>query len=216
MSNTDTAQLNLREPEQLDWDALAKGSTYQAPPPAYDNQGRPIVFYGQASPVVTDPTKEGYLQILLDPIKVVKSGAADGTLIRFTRVSTRPFMKNGEPMRGNPNSLANYLRSAQVSAKPQNNADYVAAVKATAGKTFSFTADWEAYNKDTGETIKGYLNFPDDPERPGQKKSILKAGDVVTERDSKGNVIGTKTVQSEVLFANLRLKFFQDPSRGKQ
>jgi len=38
-----------------------------------------------------------------------------------------------------------------------------------------------------------------------------KAGDKVTERDYKGNVLGVKDISSEVLFDNAKLKFFQDP-----
>lgn len=212
----DIAQTGLREPEQLDWDSLAKGSSYTPPPPALDASGKPIVYYGMTEVGESAPTKDGFLQVLLDPIKIVKSGPADGYTIRFTRVSTQPFQKNGQPMKGNPNSFANFLRACQVAAKPQTNSDYLAAAKVTKGKTFPFTINWEAYNKETGESIKGYQNFPDDPDRPGQKKSILKAGDVITERDAKGNVIGTKTVQSEVLFANARLRFFQDPSRSQK
>jgi hypothetical protein len=82
------------------------------------------------------------------------------------------------------------------------------------GKTFSFTVQWEAYNKDTGERVRGMINFPDDPDRPGQKKSILKKGDIYTVRDKAGNIIETKQVESDVLFANARLRYFQDPSKG--
>jgi hypothetical protein len=214
MTTTDLSQTGLREPAQVDWDSLGKSSSYTPPPPASDASGRPIVYYGVADLKESDPTKDGYLQVLLDPIKITRSGTADGYEIRFSRVSTQPFQKNGQPMKGNPNSFANFLRACQVAAKPQTNADYLAAAKATKGKVFPFTIKWEAYNKETGESIKGFENFPDDPERPGQKKSILKQGDVYTERDAKGNVIGTKTVQSEILFANAKLRFFQDPSRG--
>lgn len=210
----DIAQTGLREPEQVDWENLGKSSSYAPPPPALDAAGKPITYYGSTTPVATDPTRDGYLQLLLDPVKIVRSGAADGYQIRFTRVSTAPFLKNGEPMKGNPNKLAQFIKACGVTAKPQSNSEYLAAAKAVAGKVFGFTVDWEAYNKETGETVKGYANFPDDPERPGLKKSILKQGDLIVERDNKGNVTGTRQVQSEVLFANARLRFFQDPTRG--
>ena len=51
---------------------------------------------------------------------------------------------------------------------------------------------------------------PDDPDRPGQKKAILKQGD--TYKDKEGLV---HTVQSEVLFANARVRYFVDPSRSR-
>lgn len=213
---SDTAQMNLREPEQVDWDNYNSGSKFAPPPPALDANGKPIVYYGVVGEAKEDEPDRGFLSFLLDPIKIVRSGnGADGYSIRFTRASVRPFTKkdaSGEevPVKGNPNKLANFLRAVGLQVKPQTNSDYRAAVKAASGRTFPFTIDWEAYNKDTGERVKGYLSFPEDPERPGQRKAILKAGDVVTERDNKGVITGTRTVQSEVLFANARLRYFQD------
>jgi hypothetical protein len=207
MSN-DTAQLNLREPEQTDWDA--KGSTYAPPPPVRGSDGKPIIFYGVVKDVKETDPDDGYLNYILDPITLVRSGQYDGTQIRFTRASVKPFQRNGEPLKGNPNKVANFLRSVGGQLRPQTNADYRAAVKASVGKPFPFIGEWEAYNKDTQEAIRGFLSFPEDPERPGQRKSILKKGDVYNELDAKGNIIGEKVVQSEILFANLKLKYFQD------
>lgn len=216
--STDTAQINLKEPEQCDWDSLGK-SAYQAPPPAMDANGNVIVYYGVAEGVTETDADEGYLQVLIDPIKIVRSVGSDGYKIRFTRASTRPFTKGADktPIKGNPNKIGNFLRAAGVQAKPQTNSEYRASINAAKTKTFGFTVDWNAYNKDTGEKVDGYMNFPEDPERPGQRKSILKAGDVVTERSKDGTVTATRTVTSEVLFANARLKYFRDatPKVGK-
>lgn len=213
----DMAQVGLKEPERVDWEHYSSVSTYQPPPPALGPDGKPITYYGVAEDVKVDERDDkGYLQVLIDPIKIVRSGPADGRIIRFTRASTRPFTRKNrdtgeeEPVKGNPNKLANFLRACGLSAKPQTNSEYLASVQATKGKTFPFTLDWSAYNKETGERVDGYLSFPEDPERPGQRKTILKAGDLVIERDAKGNVTGTRTVQSEVLFANARLRYFQD------
>ena len=220
MSNNDTAQIGLKEPEQTDWNSAYNSSKYQAPPPAIGPDGKPIIYRGVVGKVETTSPDQGYLNILLDPIKIVKSGSFDGQEIRFTRVSTRPFMRRNndtgelEPLKGNPNALGKFLRGAGLSAKPQTNAEYMAAAKMVSGKEVAFTIDWEAYNKDTGERIRGYASFPDDPERPGQKKSILKRGDVIVLRDGQGNVTETKKVESEVLFANARLKYFQDVKGG--
>jgi hypothetical protein len=213
----DMAQVNLREPEVTDWDNYnSGGSSYVAPPPALDQNGRPIVYFGIGDAAETTPTKDGFLNVLIDPIKMVRSGQYDGYTLRFTRASVKPFQKNNQPIKGNPNALANFLRATGLAVKPQTNDDYRLAVKATKNRPFGFTIDWEAYNKDTGENVKGYLAFPLDPERPGQRKSILKQGDEYYEVDRQGNVLGTKKVQSEVLFANARLKFFQDPTRGSK
>ncbi len=209
----DIAQTGLKEPEKLDWDSAFSGSKYQAPAPAFGPDGKPIVYYGQVATATQTEADQGYLNYQID-LKLVRAGEYDGRPLR-TWASTRPFAKKNadgvlEPIKGNPNALAKFLRGAGLQAKPQSNSEYIASVKAVNGKAIPFTIDWEAKNKDTGEVVRGYLNFPEDPDRPGQRKSILKAGDTVTERDSKGNIIGTRTVESEVLFANMRLKYFQD------
>lgn len=220
-STNDLSQMNLKEPAQVDWEAPT-GSSYQAPPPAAGPDGKAIVYYGVAAEIKETDPDDGYLNVLLDPIKVVRNGTYDGYQIRFTRCSTKPFMKKDaegvlQPMKGNPNRLANFLRSTGVAGKPQQNSEYRSSIKAVTGRPFPFTIDWEAYNKDTGERLKGYQNFPDDPERPGQKKSILKKGDIAILRDNKGNQTGTMVVESEVLFANARLRYFQDaaPKAGR-
>jgi hypothetical protein len=228
MASNDTAQLSLREPEQINWDSFdTGGSKYVAPPPALGPDGSPITYYGVAEiseetnyPEKHPVTGEPVLTFTLDPIKIVKSGPADGQLIRFGRMSTRPFTRkgvDGEVKLLNANSIGNFLRSCgMVNAKPNTNEAYRAAVKSCVGKMFSFTIDWEARNKDTGEKISGYLSFPEDQDRPGTRKSILRQGDVYSVVDRKGAVLEVKRVESEVLFANARLKFFQDPSRGKK
>jgi hypothetical protein len=217
---SDTAQTNLREPNQTDWDNYnSGGSNYMPPPPAQDAAGKPIVYQGQIASMKEQPNKfavdaEGnsYLNFSFDPIKLVNSGQYNGYELRFTEASVKPFEKDGKPVKGNPSKLANLLRSAGLQVKPQTNADWRRAVEGAKARPISFTVDWSAYNKDTGEQIKGYLSFPEDPERPGMRKSILKKGDVITERDAKGNVTGVRKVESEVLFANARVRYFVDNS----
>ena len=209
MSTTDIAQQALREPLQTDWNAYGNQSKYQRPP-VPTKEGKAVVYYGVAEKVEekvnqyeVDSEGNPFLNFELDPIKMT-----DGYIIRFARASTRPFMRNGEPIAGNPNQLAKYLKAAGVSAKPQTNDEYRRAVAATKGKRVGFTIDWEARNRDTGETVRGYDSFPDDPDNPGQKKAILKAGDVVTVRDRFGNITETRTITSEVLFANAKVRNF--------
>jgi hypothetical protein len=215
----DIAQQNLKEPEKLDWESAFSSSKYQVPPPALGPDGKPIVYYGTVADLKEVEADQGFLNFQID-LSIVRSGSADGRRVRAW-ISTRPFTKKdpetGEqkPLKGNPNKLATFLRSAGLQAKPQTNNEYRASVRAVNGKAIPFTIDWEARNKDTQETVRGYNAFPDDPERPGQKKAILKSGDVYNELDSKGNVIGQKVVQSEILFANPRLKYFQDSTKGQ-
>jgi hypothetical protein len=49
----------------------------------------------------------------------------------------------------------------------------------------------------------------------GVRKAILKAGDVINTIDNKGQITGTTTVKPEVLFANPRVKYFQDSTKGQ-
>lgn len=210
----DMAQQSLKEPEQVDWDTLGKSSSYIAPPPALGPDGKPITYFGAIVEAKETDPDDGYLNYTVD-FKLVKSNVADGLRVR-SWVSARPFQRKNkttgelEVATGNPNKLAQLLKAAGLQAKPTNNAEYRSSVKAIATRTVPFTIDWEAKNKDTGETIKGFNSFPEDPTRPGTRKTILRAGDVYNELDAKGNIIGTKTVTSEVLFANARLKYFQD------
>ena len=215
----DTAGLTLKEPQQIDWDNYNPGKKYQAPPPAKGGDGKAIVYTGQLPNTIgTEQDNDGYRRYTLDPIKLIKNGnGVDGYVIRFTRASVKPFEKNGKVQ--NASAVGNVLRSAGVSAKPQRTAEYDAAMNAVKGRVISFTVDWEARNKETGETVRGYDNFPNDPDRPGQKKAILRGartsedGRMIpadTYRDKEGNV---QTVSSEVLFANARVRYFVDPSR---
>lgn len=201
---TDSAQMSLKEPEQVNWDKVG-GSNYIAPPKAKDASGKYITYFGQLpSKIETTETDDaGYRQYLLDPIKLVKNGAngGDGTTIRFARVGLKPW-SNGN------NGTAILLKAAGVSQKPQKTAEYDQAIKTIGGKIVPFSIEWSARNKETGETVRGYSNFPDDPTRPGEKKSILKAGDTFLDENGVSQV-----VQSEVLFANAQLRFFE--AKGK-
>jgi hypothetical protein len=219
LAATDIAQTNLREPDQVDWDSAFKGSSYNPPPPAIGPDGKPIVYQGILAEAKESPGRgldEGYLNYQID-LKIRGAGSADGTTVR-TWASTRTFQKRNkdtgelEAVKGNPNALAKFVNAAGVQAKPKSNAEYRAAVKAINGRPISFTIDWEARNTETGESVKGYLSFPDDPERPGQKKSILRKGDLINVLDSTGAVIDQKPVVSDVLFANARIKYFQNPT----
>lgn len=218
---TDVSGLALKEPSQIDWDNYAPSSTFVPPPPALGVDGKPITYFGvlptQIVPEVAEKGfAEGYRSYLLDPIKLTKSGKADGYEVRFTRVTVKNRTKklpDGTEKELNSSPAGDLIKAAGILAKPQKTSEYDAAVKMSAGKVVPFTIDWSAYNKDTGEKIDGYRSFPDDPDNPGFKKVIVKAGDVVTDYDRKGQPIGSRVIKSEVLFANARVRYFVDPTR---
>lgn len=211
----DVNQLNLKEPERMDWDNYHEGSTWMRPPVPVGPDGKFLTYTGQVKGVDFDATDEGELVILADPIVLVQNNSdVDGYEIRFTRASTRKFQKNGKPL--DASMAGNLLRSAGVQAKPQRNAEYIAAAKAIVGRKLTFSLDWRAYDEDTQERIVGYENFPDDPERPGQKKVIMNAGDMVQLTDNRGNPDGPpKPLTADVLFANARVRFFNTPRTRK-
>jgi len=215
---SDTAQLNLREPEVVDWDNAFTGSKYQAPPPAVGPDGEPITYYGQVKELKEVDPDQGYLQYQVD-LAITKSGTHDGQRVRAW-VSARPFMKRNasgelEPVKGNPNSLAKMLIADGLQVKPTTNSEYRAAVKMINGKALPFTLDWEAKNKNTGEVIRGFQSFPPDTERPGMRKAVLKKGDKYQETDRDGNIVAIKEVESEILFANPRFKGFRSVSKTR-
>lgn len=219
---SDTATTQLREPEQMDWNNYHTGSTYQAPPPALGPDGKAIIYHGQLpASYEAGVSDDGLKTFLWDNIKCVRSGnGADGYTFRFTRVSVKKFVKNGKTL--NASTAGNLIKSAGIQAKPQTNAEYEQAMKQAANKLVHFTIDWEAKGKDTGEKIKGYLAFPPlDPMNPsGPRQSILRQGDYYFVLDDKGQLQPDGTggyqraqVKSEIIFANARVRFFQDPNR---
>lgn len=211
---TDIAGTSLKEPVKLNWDELGKGSTFQAPPPAIGPDGKAITYLVQLPNTVGDPsqidvTDDGYRRYSMGPLRIVKSGnGADGYEIKFYSTTLRPFTdkKTGEPLEGRKagNLTASILKAAGINQTPQTTAQYDTAVKMLRGKTVPVTIEWTAKNRDTGETVDGFTSFPFDPDRPGQRKAILKAGD---------RLANDLPVTSEVLFANARVKFIQNPNR---
>lgn len=210
----DLSQLNLNEPEKMDWDNYHEGSSYRRPPVPIGPDGKARVFYAKVPNQISfGNTKAGDLTIEigtnrdLPGMTIVKSGnGADGYELRNTRASVKKWTnkKTGEPM--NVSQAGNFLKAAGVQAKPQTPQEYAAAALATRGKVVALTTDWQAYDKSTGESIEGYSNFPDDPERPGEKKAIVNKGDTYIDKDGV-----TRTAQAEVMFANGRVRFFQVP-----
>lgn len=207
------AGLNLNPPSQMNWETFNPQSGYVPPPPVEDAEGNRIIYTGVLPKAVEfGADDDGYLEVLVDPI-VITGPIANGAQIRFTRQSVKAFQKNGKDLNVNP--LGKLLRSAGSKASPNTNEQYVMAVNQILGKPTHFSLDWSAYNKDTGEAINGFRSFPMDPERPGQRKTILKKGDSYNLTDKKGNITGTAQVKSEVIFANARIRSFVEPNKGQ-
>lgn len=127
----------------------------------------------QIDPTIVGPTNEGYT-------------------LRFTRISAKPYVRNGK----STSQLAEYLKACgqvgSVPADPQGQADLV---EQTASATFEAQLDWEAYEKSTGRQLSGMKNFPknDDGEPVPYFYSEV-------DKDEFG--------QPKRVYANLRIKDF--------
>ena len=92
----------------------------------------------QIDPTIVGPTNEGYQ-------------------LRFTRVSGKTYKRGNDTV----SQLGDYLKACgftgTVPGDPQAQADLV---EQTAGRVFEADLDWRAWDKSTGQTIKGMQNFP--------------------------------------------------------
>lgn len=146
----DISQLNLNEPDQVDWAAYQTASA---------GSGKPLPPAGTYTGVAEKfeyQSKDGKLVVLADPIKIVAPTNA-GYDLRFTRISSKKYSNR------NASPLGDYLKAQASLAQPRSNQDYVDAVEQTVGRPFQFQLDWEAYDKETGETLaRTMADFPDD------------------------------------------------------
>lgn len=153
MSSVDISALGqLQSAEPLDLDLYADAKEGSEIPKAgrYTVQA-PSSFQSDAF----GATQAGFLRATLNPTVVGPTN--EGFLIRFTRVSAKPFERGGQTV----SQLGDYLRAVGLKGKlpgtPQEQAN---AIASTAGLTYQVDLDWEAYNKNNGKVIKGMKSFP--------------------------------------------------------
>ena len=103
-------------------------------------------------------TKAGFLSVRVDPI-IIAPAANEHYTIRYTKVSAKPFNRNGVRV----SQVGDYLRATgrrqNVSGNPQEIAD---AVAETANSVFEINADWRAYCKGCQFSLEGMQKFPSD------------------------------------------------------
>lgn len=139
--------LNSAEPIDLDMYPEAKESpslpragryTARAPESFAFAATKTNFLSAEVNPTIVGPTNEGYT-------------------IKYTRVSAKPFERDGKPL----SQLGLYLKacglSGTVAVTPQEQAN---AVEQTANRVYQIDVDWKAYNKNTGLTVEGMKNFP--------------------------------------------------------
>jgi hypothetical protein len=209
----------VNEIPQVDWDNFnpqAAKSKWNAPPTPVGPDNKPLTYYVQLPSDMSKPervrtTQKGDRSFALGPLTFVKSGnsAVDGQTIRFYDASVKLFV-NKDGGTSNVNAIGKVLRAAGITAKPQTDEQYQQAVKGLAGRVIPVYIDWEARDRETGYTLRGYSNFTvtrTNPETGAVTTSvqpILRAGDILPD----GSV-----VQQEVLFANPVIKTVLDPNK---
>ena len=151
----DITQLNLAEPDQIEWDDYEPGG--EGTPPIPDGK------YVLQAPVsfAFDATAERRLRVTLDPVVVV-GPTHTGSKIRWIRLSTKRYAnRNGSP-------VGDYLRACGVMASPITNEQYVTCIEATTGRVFQGTTQQHVYcnHKDTPHAaaapyaIDGQVSIP--------------------------------------------------------
>ena len=117
--------------------------------------------------------KNGFLMLVIDGIKLTT-----GYEFKKDYLSSAPFPKKDKAgnVTGtrNASTLGNYFRAHGMSVRPSTEDEYKAYAEATAGREFSVTIDWEAYDSDSQSTIAdSFDSFPDDPDNLGQKLAYI-------------------------------------------
>ena len=120
------------------------------------------------------PDRNGFLMAVVDGFAVE---GANYTL-RKEYLSSAPFPKKDKAgnVTGtrNASQLGNYFRAHGLAVRPATAQEYESFALATAGRQFSATLDWSAYDSDRGvEVAKSWDAFPDDPDNPGQKLAYI-------------------------------------------
>lgn len=122
--------------------------------------------------------RNGYWMAVVDGFEVL---GANYTL-RKEYLSAAPFPKKDKAGNvvgtRNASTVGNYFRAHGLTARPASAQEYESYAIATANREFGATLDWSAYDSERGvEVATKWEQFPDDPEKPGQKLPYIEAGE---------------------------------------
>jgi hypothetical protein len=146
MSDVDISQLNLSEPDPIEWDDYKDAGTFEPPP----NKGRYVAASGG---IKVGATKAGKLSFDISPVTIIGPTSAGYELRYVNQSVTRYKNRNGS-------QVGDFLRACAVVGQPKTNQDYIDLMQNTVGRPFTFEGDWEAYCKEDDLTIKGQEKFP--------------------------------------------------------
>lgn len=141
----------LNAVEALDFANYAdnKESTFRLPAKGRYTLRAPDSFPAAAFGV----TKAGALSVQVDP--TIVGPAHEGFNIRFTKVSAKPFPRDGKWV----SQAGDYLRAFGYSGTLSDAQQIADAIETTAGQTFEAKLDWRVYSK-SGFTLQGMEKFP--------------------------------------------------------
>lgn len=145
---------NMQPVEPLDLDTYAdnKESNFSLPSKGRYTVRAPESFASTAF----GRTKAGSLSAQVDP--VIVGPTSEGYVLRFTKVSAKPFKRQGITV----SQLGDYLRAVGIKGRLTDEQAQADAVEQTANAIYQVDVDWRAYNKNTGFSVEGMERFPSD------------------------------------------------------
>lgn len=142
----------LNPVEALDLENYAdnKESTFRLPAKGRYTLRAPETF----PPAAFGRTNAGSLSIQIDPTIVGPENA--GFTVRFTKVSAKPFKRDGKTV----SQVGDYLRAVGFKGLLSDEQSIADAVECSAGAIYEAKLDWRAYNGKTGFSLQGMERFP--------------------------------------------------------
>jgi hypothetical protein len=186
--------LNLREPDPVEWDSYDEGG----------GKFKPLAPEGIYTVVeVAQPTigsRDGYLSFTLANLKIVDEGPGKDQEIRFADISTKKW-----PNR-NGSSMGDYLRAHGVvlQGKPTND-DYKAAVGAVNGRPFKVSVVWNGRCPVCATYFRKADSYPTKDD--GTKQSFMDCPNGCKDPSGVLNE-ATGEVRASRVFANLKVGWF--------
>lgn len=142
----------LNPVEALDLENYAdnKESTFRLPAKGRYTLRAPESF----PPAAFTRTKAGALSIQIDP--TIVGPTHEGFTVRFTKVSAKPFKRDGQTV----SQVGDYLRAVGFKGTLSNEQEIADAAELTSGAVYEAKLDWRAYNSKTGFSLQGMERFP--------------------------------------------------------
>jgi hypothetical protein len=181
--------MDLNEPDPIDFPNYKDEGGDSFAPPA---EGTYMGLVGVIKDEDFGATSEGNLQLKVQEITITgdANGQATGKgyKVRFSTVNTKKWNDK------NANSAVNFIRACGLDLQPNTNAEYVKALKMTAGRPVKFTLVHEGYDKETQTSYKGAAAFNNQP--------FLELTDTITED-------GVEVEKVRRVYANGRAKYWR-------